>query len=148
MFFSFGVAFADECRLGVDCEGGEVIERCCPDKGLVPCGTNCCPCNLCMFFVLIDDILDFLLSKIVPVVAVLMLVIGGVMFLVSTGNPGTITNARRIISSTLIGLAVIYGSFFFVGLVLKWIGLNQWTENIYSSWWTDQFFEIECNVTK
>ena len=149
-----------QCQVRGDCPPGatnccrrpsERVKECCPGGasnphgGLVPCGTPCCPCRLCDFFVLIDRIFDFLLFRITPVVAVLMLVIGGALFLVSTGNPQTITTARRIITSVFIGLAVIYGSYFFIGLILQSIGLAQWTQDIYHSWWEQGFFEIPCD---
>ena len=134
-----------QCQVNQDCQPGERVDRCCPKRGLVPCGTPCCPCRLCDFFVLIDRILDFILFRIAPVVAVLMLVVGGGLFLVSTGNPQTITTARRIITSVFIGLAVIYGSYFFIGLILQSIGLAQWTQDIYHSWWEQGFFEIPCD---
>ena len=141
-----------QCRPGIDCQTKgkpDRLEECCPGgpyypRGLVPCGTPCCPCRLCDFFVLIDRILDFILFRIAPVVAILMLVIGGGLFLVSTGNPQTITTARRIITSVFIGLAVIYGSYFFIGLILQSIGLAQWTQDIYHTWWEQGFFEIPC----
>jgi len=133
-----------QCQVNVDCQPGERVDRCCPERGLVPCGTPCCPCQLCDFFVLIDRILDFILFRIAPVVAVLMLVVGGGLFLVSTGNPQTITTARRIITSVFIGLAIIYGSYFFIGLILQSIGLAEWTHDIYHTWWEQGFFEIPC----
>ena len=73
-----------------------------------------------------------------------MLVIGGGLFLVSTGNPYTISTARRIITSVFIGLVVIYGAYFFIGLILQSIGLAQWTRDIYHTWWEQGFFEIPC----
>jgi hypothetical protein len=114
--------------------------------GLVPCGgPDEPPCTLCHFFVMIEKIYEFLLFRIAPVVAVLMFVIGGAMFLVSSGNPQTISTARRIITSVLIGLVVIYGSYFFVGLILQSIGLADWTRDIYHTWWEEGFFEIPCD---
>ena len=135
-----------------DCPQGQRIEDCCPggarnpERGLVPCGTPCCPCQLCDFFVLIDRIIDFLLIRIAPVVAILMLVIGGGLFLVSTGNPQTITTAKRIITSVFIGLVIIYGAYFFIGLILQSIGLADWTQDIYRSWWERGVFEIRCGA--
>jgi C1A family cysteine protease len=124
--------------------GRPALAQCPIENGLVPCGTEDCPCTLCMFFVLIERVIEFLLFRLVPVLAVLMFVIGGILLLVSTGDPAKISTGRRIITSVLIGLAIIYGSYFFIGLILQSIGLAQWTEDIYRTWWEEGFFEIPC----
>ena len=67
------------------------------NAALVPCGLSGddpetsiyenCPCTLCHFFILFKNIIDFVLIRIVPAVAVLMLVIGGIMFFGAGENP-------------------------------------------------------------
>ncbi|PIV44973.1 MAG: hypothetical protein COS25_02330, partial [Candidatus Nealsonbacteria bacterium CG02_land_8_20_14_3_00_37_10] len=49
---------------------------------LVPCGPGTAKenCELCDFFVLFDNIVKFVLQKLVPPIAALMLVFGGSMF--------------------------------------------------------------------
>jgi len=116
----------------------------CPTEGLVPCGTEGCPCELCDFFVMIDRILDFVLIKIVPVIAVLMLVVGGLMFFFSGGSPTTASNAKRLITATVIGLVVIFAAFLLVGMILSFIGLADWTQDFYRTWWQEGFFQINC----
>ena len=126
------------------CTAGGRNPDCCPKEGIVPCGTVCCRCQLCDFFVLINRILVFVMFRVAPVIAVLMLVIGGVMFLVSSGNPSTITKAKQIIFSVIIGLGIMYSSYIIVGLLLRGIGLADWVEKPYSSWWTNGIFQIDC----
>jgi len=111
--------------------------------GLVPCGGEGeAPCRLCHFFVMVDTILDFILIKLVPVVAVLMLTIGGAMFFFAGANPKYLQMGKDIITSTLIGIAVIFAAFLLVGTILSAIGLAGWTENIYKNWWQEGFFQI------
>ena len=120
----------------------------CPIKeGLVPCSNDPsgeCPCDLCMLFLMVWRVIDFLLFRLTPPFAVLMFVIGGALFLTSGGSPTRVTQAKRIIASTIIGLVVLYGSYFFIGVLLRAIGLAQWTTDIYRSWWESGFFEIPC----
>jgi len=125
-------------------------------QGLVPCGqrennpdttwddTN--PCTLCHFFVLIERVLEFVFFKLTPPLALLMLVIGGGMFMLAAGDPQKITQARKIISSVFIGIVIVYGSFFLIGLLLQSIGLATWTETIYFDWWDKGIFNIDCPV--
>lgn len=92
-------------------------------EGLVPCGKEVlvCPdsnkkcwdkktgrcegatltkkplhCQICHFFVMIDDIIDYVILKIVPPLAVLMLVIGGVMLYFGGAKPELIGRAKTL----------------------------------------------------
>ncbi len=125
-------------------------------QGLIPCGQKTdnasttidesASCTLCHFFILIENILEFVFFNLAPPLALLMLVIGGGMFMLASGDPAKVTQARKIITSVLIGIAIIYGSFFFIGLLLQSIGLAVWTETIYIDWWENGIFNIDCPV--
>ncbi len=130
--------------------------------GLVPCGgceeyneaTGVCiteepDCQFCHFFELVDNIIDFVLIKLVPPLAVLMLVIGGIMFIGATleflpGGPTLLSDAKKLMTSVVIGLIIIYGGWIIIGLFLQTIGLDVWAENIFKSWWETGFFTIPC----
>jgi hypothetical protein len=122
----------------------------CPEEergGLVPCDrgcddpnteiNECCACQFCHLFVMLNRILDFIFFILVPPIAALMLVIGGVLFFTSGGDPFKITQAKRLITSTIIGLILIYGAWGIVNTTLMWLGLAEWTG--YETWW-----EISC----
>ncbi len=125
-------------------------------QGLVPCGRTedvpstaideSAPCSLCHFFILIEIILEFVFFKLTPPLALLMLIIGGGMFILAAGNPTTIITARKIITSVLIGIVIIYGAFFLIGIFLSSIHLATWTEQMYSQWWNQGIFTIDCDV--
>jgi hypothetical protein len=131
-------------------------------QDLVPCGRreaaspvykigNICvnveaPCTLCHFFILIARIIDFVLFTLVPPLALLMLIIGGATFMLATGNPQTITTAKKIIGSVFIGLVIIYGAYFVVGLVLQSIGLTSWAHTFYQTWWSPGGFTVDCDL--
>ncbi len=123
--------------------------------GLVPCGRATDnpktpyheddPCTLCHFLILIDNIIDFFIFKLVPPIALLMITVAALMFIFSMDNPETISRAKRIISSVLIGMVIIYASYSLVGWFLVSIGLADWVENIYRDWWTNGTFTIVCD---
>jgi len=117
--------------------------------GLVPCGNpDQKPCTICDFFVLISNIISFFLGSIVPALAVLLLAVGGGMYMVAYmspgAGPGLISRAKSVIVSTLIGLVIIYGAFVIVGTFLSLVGLADWTTGIYENWMQGKFFEIKC----
>ena len=95
---------------------------------LVPCGgegEN--RCELCHIFVMIDRILDFIILRLTPVVAVLMLVIGGLMFFFAGTNPGTLETAKKVITNTVIGLVIIFTAWIVISTFLNYIGVMEWT---------------------
>jgi len=128
--------------------------------GIVPCGRSCDdpttddidesePCQLCHFFVMIDRWIDRLLFMIVPVLAALMIAIGGFFYIIAFASPGEgspemISRAKRLFTSVAFGLLIIYGAFLIIGLFLQLIGLATWTTEIYQNWWQEGFFEIPC----
>ncbi len=98
--------------------------------GLVPCGQAGNPCTLCHLFELFSNIVTFVLVTIVPPVATLFLVYAGILFYTAGGESGKITTARNVITSVLIGIAIIYGAHFFVSMILNALGVVdvQWPE--------------------
>ena len=119
--------------------------------GLVPCGLSVddpntprnetLSCGFCDFFVLLSNILDFVM-RMAMVVATLMLVIGGCYFFFAGGNPGNLETGKKIMTSTLWGLVIIFGAFLIVGTVLNALDLNVWTKDIYKEWMKGNFFQI------
>ena len=92
--------------------------------GLVPCGiTADDPCEFCDFFVLINNIIKFVMVRIVPVVAVLMLVVGGMMFFFAGAKPDMLTRAKGVITSVVIGLVIIFCAWVIVNTVITKIGI-------------------------
>jgi len=116
--------------------------------GLVPCGRTVkingseevIHCQLCHFFVMLDAILDFVLVNIVIPVAILMIVIAGIMFYLSSGNPANLRTANAIITATITGLFLIFGAWVLVNTFFTVIGVANW-EGFGEGW-----FEIECEI--
>jgi hypothetical protein len=107
-------------------------------QGLVPCGgENQPPCQLCDLFVLLNNIFKFFITEIVPLVAVLLIAIGGFLFVLGAEDPQHIEKAKSIFKSVAIGLFLIFSAWLIVNLFLTWIGVAEW--NGFENW-----FEINC----
>lgn len=119
---------------------GGVVYAQCPTEGLVPCGTEGCPCTLCHFFEMLDKIIDLLLLRIVPVLGALMIAIGGAMYIISLANPEKLSRVKRLFAAVAIGLIIIYGAWATVNIFLTTIGVADWTG--LKTWW-----QISCSTS-
>lgn len=97
-------------------------------EGLIVCGgKGQKPCELCDILVLFEKIVDFLLINpgIVPIVAALMVAVGGAMFLLGGVDPKMVNQAKSLLTSVVWGLLIIYGAWVFVNTFFMLIGLNE-----------------------
>jgi hypothetical protein len=111
------------------------------DAPIVPCGRFGTPrCNLCHIFELLSNALEFVITCLVPVVAVIMLVAGGTMFMLSRMEAVSVdifTQAKGAVTAVVIGLIILFGAWVFLNTFLSTIGLAEWTG--LGNWW-----EIQC----
>jgi len=106
---------------------------------IVPCGNDPAnPCQLCHLFVMFNNLIQFLLFCIVPPLAVAGIVVAGIFFIFSRGNPGTVTKAKGIIEAVLIGLFIIFTAWLLINLFFTYLKVEAWTG--LGTW-----FKIECN---
>lgn len=101
--------------------------------GLVPCGLSeddpnqegdqTRPCEFCHFFVLVNNAVKFIMTTLVPVIAVLMLIIGGVLFLFAGAKPDTLNQAKGIMTSVVIGILIIFAAWIIVNTLLNFSGI-------------------------
>src|SRR3972149_7230637 len=89
-------------------------------KGLVPCGTsmNKEPCSLCHLYVLVQNVLDFMMWTIAPIVAVLAVGIAGFKIMISGEKPGLRADGFKIIQTTVIGLAIMFAGWVLINEAL------------------------------
>ncbi|MFZ2975163.1 MAG: hypothetical protein WA055_00855 [Candidatus Moraniibacteriota bacterium] len=98
--------------------------------GLVPCGSSkndpLTPnvdesqiCTLCHLIIGIKGIIDFGLKLLITVAAV-GIFIAGVMYIISAGNEGMMTNAKAFLTASLTGFTIVLMAWFFVNAVM-WI---------------------------
>ncbi len=65
--------------------------------------------------------------------------------LVASGKPESFNRAKSILTAAVIGLAIMFVAFIFIGTFLQMIGLAEWTTDIYHTWWEEGPFEFPCH---
>lgn len=101
-------------------------------------------CTFCHFFVMINGIIRYVLVSIVPYLAVLMLIIGGVMYYFGGGKPDLLIKGKKILTGVVIGLFLVYGSYMIVGIFLNILGATEWAS--LESWANQGPFSINCPI--
>lgn len=111
--------------------------------GMVPCGgPGCTPCTLCDFFLMIQRVINYALTRIVPAITALMIVIAGAMMVsayAGQSGPDVISRVKKFLGSLIIGLLVVYLAWVIVNMFLMSIGVAEWTG--LRNWW-----EIQCET--
>jgi len=91
--------------------------------GLVPCGNPGEPaCGIKDFFTMLSKIYDFLVLYIATPFAILGLTIGGVLLLISAGNPGLAQKGKDALKFSIIGLILAFGSWLIIRTLLSSMG--------------------------
>ncbi|PJE64509.1 MAG: hypothetical protein COU90_01555 [Candidatus Ryanbacteria bacterium CG10_big_fil_rev_8_21_14_0_10_43_42] len=91
--------------------------------GLVPCGDTKA-CDLCDLYVLVKNIIDFILFKFILPVAVISLLIGGILLLTSRGNPGQLETGKAALYNTIIGILIAFAAWVIISTLLSTIGFK------------------------
>jgi len=92
---------------------------------LVPCGTSDSvvngelvgECNFCDLQVLALNILNFFIL-ISAVVAALLFLNAGFLYITSSANPGNISKAHKIFGNTLVGMIIIFAAWLIVNQIM------------------------------
>ena len=95
---------------GAYCDGGENIQRI-TDGG--PVGS----CTICDAYVVAKNIITFLI-ELSFTIAVAMIVWGAIQMIISTGNPGKVSQAKSIMINALIGLAIALASWLIINTII------------------------------
>ena len=96
-----------------------------PEKGIVPCGkaaNGSDACTITDFFVMLAIIYDFIVKWIATPLAVLMLVIGGVLMLISAGNPVLLKKGQDFFWAAIIGLVLVFCSWLIINFIMTALG--------------------------
>lgn len=107
--------------------------------GLVPCnlGSNnpdtswneTDPCEFMHLIVMLGLILDFLLWKMIPLIVFSMIVVSGILFYVSIGDPTIPMKLKAIWRSIGKGLIIIFFAWTFINIIMISTGYT------YGQWW-------------
>jgi hypothetical protein len=113
---------------------------------LVPCGTiddpktpinESQPCQLCHLFVLLDTLIKYFLTYIVPTVATGLVAWAGFKMVTAKDNRKSYEDAKNIITAVVIGIVIISASWVLLDTFLTAIGIAEWTG--LGNWW-----QIKC----
>ncbi|MBI5005223.1 MAG: hypothetical protein HZC03_01310 [Candidatus Lloydbacteria bacterium] len=93
--------------------------------GLVPCGgSGQDPCTLSSFFVLIKNIIDFLLRDIATPLAAVTFAVAGWMYLTAAGDAGKIKSAHELFKNVAIGFIIALSAWLVVNAILAGLGVS------------------------
>ena len=112
---------------------------------IVPCGYDIDGdgeiehCTLCDIFALINNVLSFILTCLAPIIASLMIVIGGFSFLIAGANPTKIAQGKSILTAVVIGFVIVFVSWVFLNSFMTSIGVASWT-GLEEGWW-----QVKCH---
>lgn len=123
LFFALFFLFSANSVLAASACAGPIV----PCGGLDSEGAAQVPCKFCHLFVMFNNLIKFLLFCIVPPIAVAGIVMAGVFFIFSRGNPGTIQKAKGIIEAVVIGLFIVFTAWILINLFFTYINVADWT---------------------
>jgi len=114
--------------------------------GLVPCGRSSNnldtpwnerdPCQFKHLFILLRNILDFLLWRVTLIILLLLVVATAVIFYFSIGAPALVIDIRAVWRAAGKGYAIIFLSWMIINLVLNILGYQV---GIFGQWWQINF---------
>jgi hypothetical protein len=79
-------------------------------------------CGPLHFLVLLDVVINFLTKVVVLPVAVLMIIWGGFVIIMSGGNVSKFEQGRKIITTALIGVIISFSASIIIGLIVDLLG--------------------------
>ena len=71
---------------------------------------------------MLGNIYRFIITKIVTSLAVIGLTVGGILLLISAGNPNLSGLGKKAIWASIIGLALAFGSYLIINFILSILG--------------------------
>lgn len=92
--------------------------------GLVPCGNpGEAACTLNDFFKLLAGLYNFMVWNIASPLAVLMVTVGGVLMLISAGNPNLFGLGKKTVYAAIIGIILVFGALLIINSILGLLGI-------------------------
>jgi hypothetical protein len=112
-----------------------------PTGGLVPCGrladdtatteiNESKPCDLCAAMYMLKRMLNFIM-ELATGIAIFIIVLGGLLYAFSAGNPGKIEKAKSTVTGAIIGLAIMFAAWLIVAIILNAMGyadITNWNQ--------------------
>ncbi|MDP3800501.1 MAG: hypothetical protein Q8Q90_03730, partial [bacterium] len=109
-------------------------------QGLVPCtGIDC---SLCELFDLVQNVFNFIVWTLVPIVATAIILWAGFDMITAGGNQTKAGAGRKRLTAVMIGIAIVYSSYILASFVVRFLAGDNSTAN--SSFKSGQFV-ISCS---
>lgn len=80
--------------------------------------------QLCHLFVLLDNIINFIMFTAMPILAVVYIVMGGFWYVMYIENPANAQKFKNILNSLFWGAIIIYTSWIIINIFLAIVGLK------------------------
>jgi len=101
---------------------------------LVCCGNGEDKCNFEDLFCLVNKIIDFILFKFVPPLAILWFVFGGVTMMTANGDPAKIESGKKMITYGVLGVFIVYAAWAIVYSFVNYLtDGNPWPLNFFEN---------------
>ena len=111
-----------------DCLPGCVVDG---SAGLIPCGRSCddgltamdeaAPCTLCHAILMSQLIVEFLL-KMAGIASVIVIALGGFLYMFAAGSQGLIGTAKSMLKSVLIGFILVFIAWILIDTIMLTFG--------------------------
>ncbi len=104
------------------------------------------PCTLCHFFIVFDNIIAFFLLGIIPILAILVITVSGVLMIISSGNPTKTDKAKKTLLYAVIGFFISFVSYMIVTSFLAFF--MDWDGWKLDDWWTTGGIRVQhvCEI--
>lgn len=87
------------------------------NAAIVPCGGL--DCTICHLFAGVKNLVNFFTLQIAMPAAVVVLIYGGLMFVMSGGSPAKRDKGRAALQYAILGMAIVFGAWLIVDTVLR-----------------------------
>ena len=98
-------------------------------------------CNFCHFYELINNIIRITAFGIVPILAGILLLVGGVYLVASFGSPERVQTGKKILTGVLIGVIIVYVAYAIIAGLIAFLAPGDTRFNL-----TSGGFEINCTA--
>jgi len=121
--------------------------------GLVPCSTHAngtyeTPCTLCHFIIGFKNLIDFA-SKILVTVALAGIFFAGLIYIISSGNEGMMTQAKGFLKASVTGFAIVLGAWLIVNVTMWTLSVktgNNPEDSGFAGIQKDDWFNFTCST--
>lgn len=93
------------------------------EEGIVTCGKGASDsCELNDLLDMLGKIYDIIVKEIATPLAIIALTIGGIMMMISAGNPNLLGLGKKILYAAIIGLVLVWCSYLIINFILTTLG--------------------------